>query len=194
MLALMILVITGIGCSSGSIVSIAAKPPLDRATADRLVQGQVLETLRCNIQSAFTDFDKCPICPEVAGVGMQNRQTQNSYRQLMQNGVLICDSEQRCQPGPGSNGTPDLTKLIIPAGNLVASSVTSIAETGEGTAVAPVLVTFQPFTVYAQNQAAFDQIDLGMMGQRAVRDRKQRNSAQATFRRYDDGWHLETIQ
>lgn len=177
--------------------SACGRKDLTREAASPLVQGRVVAGLRACFKSGgimhTTIFGQDASDPHYS-----------VYQSLMNAGILSCvvsypgAPNLDCTPGPKAVGFIDdhVGSITAPAGNLIVSGVTGITKTGENSALAQLQLQFQPIGSYAQYRNLINQIDgIGVLtGTQPVRVLAGRNTAQATFQRYDDGWRLQNIQ
>jgi hypothetical protein len=168
------------------LLTACSKAELDRDTATKLIGSRAVRRVQ----------------GEIPRLGSTPAQA-NAYEQLHAAGVLDCKMSGGwasvglvpCNVGPrGRNlvlfNMGEQTMHFI-AGQLVASEVTGVSQTGETTAVADVRLTFQPNSEYAQHEAQL----LLLEDTGAVSAAKSgRLTARANFQRFDDGWRLESIQ
>jgi hypothetical protein len=123
----------------------------------------------------------------------------HAYQQLMEANVLKCGETPRlgtiCTPGPaGDELTQDgSTDFTLVAGRWVPAAILTIQRTGGGSAVAEVRMAFEPGTLYHEFESAFDNIQAATSAQ-ALSEKRQGRMMRAAFQRYEDGWHLESIQ
>jgi len=121
-----------------------------------------------------------------------------AYDDLVENHVLDCSDPAKgnlCVPGPagGPIKHDSATSLSLPAGHWAPSTVTALQRTGATTATAQVRMTFEPSNLYREFENAFDALRIAG----SSRDLEQKSDGKiftATFRRYDDGWHLESLE
>ena len=120
-----------------------------------------------------------------------------AYGQLIDAHVLACTENpamgEICRPGPSGDaisqaGSADLT---FAAGRWVPAAILRINRSGGGSALAEVRMTFEPTPMYRDFQAAFDQIQT--LTGREVVTKGDGKVMRASFQRYEDGWHLDSI-
>lgn len=160
--------------------------PLDYETAIALVRDRDSDPLK-------TVFSAIP--PYHANDIRINR----GYTELIDGHVLDCKQASGvgaiCVPGPAGDiltpqGTADLS---VVAGRWQPEVITGMQRTGRSSAVADIRMKFEPTSLYREFEGAFDNIQYASAAL-ALSDRKSGKMMRASFRRYDDGWHLENIQ
>jgi hypothetical protein len=121
-----------------------------------------------------------------------------AYDKLAENHVLDCSPPTNgnlCIPGPagGPIQQDSATALRFTAGHWTPSTVIALQRTSLTSATAQIRMTFEPSPLYHEFGEAFDALrasgsssDLGQIGEGKVMT--------AAFRRYDDGWHLESLE
>lgn len=158
--------------------------PLDYETAMVVLKDANNEVLRVK-------FSATPRAPDP--------NVMSAYRDLNASHVLDCKDTARvgvlCVPGPagdivGQDGTSDLS---VVAGHWAPSSIVALQRTGRNSAQADVRMTFEPTTLYREFQSQFDAIQY-IDPTAVANDRKQGKMMHAVFERYEDGWHLESLQ
>jgi len=121
-----------------------------------------------------------------------------AYEQLKENHVLDCGGATQgnlCIPGPagGAIQQESATTLVLTAGHWAPASIVSLQRTSTSTAVAQVHMSFEPSPLYREFTSAFDA--LRTAGSSLDLDQKADGKTMtATFQRYEDGWHLESLQ
>lgn len=121
-----------------------------------------------------------------------------AYDQLKENHVLDCSDPSQgnlCIPGPagGAIQQESATALLLTAGHWAPAAIVSLQRTGTTTATAQVRVSFEPSPLYRDFENAFDA--LRTAGSSLDLDQKGTGKTlTATFQRYEDGWHLESVQ
>ena len=163
------------GCSSG--------PPLDYQTAMELLRDHSLEPVKVTFSASRPN-------------GPQDVRITRAFQDLIEAHILVCPSNGStgaiCSPGPAADTVESAgpAELSVVAGRWAPSAITAIQVTGRGTATAEARMQFEPSDVYQGLQAAFDALQTPE-SVATVGDRKQGKLVHASFRRYDDGWHLE---
>jgi len=145
-----------------------------------------------NTSNLTMRFSAAP--PDAASAPMVAR----AYEQLKENHVLDCSSVSQgnlCIPGPagGAIQQETATTLVLTAGRWVPATIVSLRRTSSSTAVAQVHMSFEPSPLYRDFTSAFD--SLRTTGASPDLDQKgDGKTMTATFQRYEDGWHLESLQ
>jgi hypothetical protein len=163
------------GCGGG--------PPLDYQTAMDLLRDHSLEPVKVTFSGTRPS-------------GPQDVRITRAFQDLIDAHILLCESNGSssaiCSPGPAGDGVESAgpAELSVVAGRWVPSTVTAIDRTGRNSATAEARMQFEPSDVYQGMQAAFDALQTPESVATAG-DRKQGKVVHASFRRYEDGWHLE---
>lgn len=121
-----------------------------------------------------------------------------AYDDLVANHILDCSDPSKgnlCIPGPagGPIKQDSATALSLPAGHWTPSTIISLQRTSTTTATAQVSMTFEPTNLYREFETAFNALKIAG----SSRDLEQKSEGKimtATFRQYDDGWHLESLE
>jgi hypothetical protein len=158
---------------------------LDYETAINLLRERAAEPVRTSI-SASPRFEN------------QDPKMARAYQRLMDAHVLQCNSTSVgaiCEPGPAGDTLTQngVTDLSVVAGRWVPASIVAIQRTGRNSAAADVRMSFEPSSLFQEFEDAFDSIESpGSM--LAAATRKQGKMVHVNFERYDDGWHVESIE
>jgi hypothetical protein len=121
-----------------------------------------------------------------------------AYQHLIAAHVIECHTSSLgtiCEPGVSGGGITQSgsNELMLNAGHWVPAAILGISRTGQNRAAAEVRLTFEASPLYAEFQSDFDQLQTVDAAQ-ALGNKKEGWNAHAIFQRYDDGWHLESIQ
>jgi len=129
----------------------------------------------------------------------QDEKVTKGYQALINAHVIACKTDANvamiCEPGPAGDAvTPSgVSELSTVAGRWVPASVVAIQRSGRNSATAEVRMSFEPSQLFQDFEEAFDSIQTpGAMA--ALGTRKQGKVVRATFQRYEDGWHVETVE
>ena len=120
-----------------------------------------------------------------------------AYQRLMDDHVIQCKQNPPlgmiCEPGPAGDelAQQGVAELSLIAGRWVPASVVAIRRTGRSTAVAEVRMTFQTGQLFRDFENAFEQIQSPVA---RTAELKEGKLVHATFQRYDDGWHVESLE
>ena len=160
-----------VGCGGGD--------PLDSETALALIRDR-------NTDPVQAKFSAIPL-------GMVP-----AYEHLIAAHVIDCHTSSLgtiCEPGVSGAGITQSgsNELMLSAGHWVPAAILAISRTGPNRAAAEVRLTFEASPLYSEFQSDFDQIQTIDAAQ-ALGNKKEGWNAHAVFNRYDDGWHLESIQ
>ncbi len=99
----------------------------------------------------------------------------------------------RAWRGRGALQQASATELVLTAGHWAPSNISSIQRTSTTTATAEVRMTFEASSLYHDFENAFDA--LRTPGASHDLDQKADGKTMtATFQRFEDGWHLESLQ
>ena len=126
----------------------------------------------------------------------ENLRVQQAYERLSDAHVIACaDTEaigKICQPGPAGDALTleNSTELSLIAGRWVPAVISNIYRSGDGSATAEVRMTFEPSPIYRDFESAFD--DIQQAGGRPPVD-KNVKTVQAVYQRFEDGWHLDSV-
>jgi hypothetical protein len=176
LIGILVLLATLFGCGGGD--------PLDYETAMNLLRERATDPIRTSF-SASPRFDT------------QDEKVSQAYQRLIDSHVIQCKTGATmgtiCEPGPAGdaltqNGATDLTLV---AGRWAPSAIVSLRRSGRASAQADVRMIFEPSEVFREFEDAFDQIQ---MPSATLSARKQGKMARVVFQRYEDGWHVESIQ
>ncbi len=98
-----------------------------------------------------------------------------------------------CEPGPAGDelAQQGVAELSLAAGRWVPASIVAIRRNGRNAAVADARMTFQPGQLFRDFENAFEQIQSPVTRTAALKEGKL---VHATFQRYDDGWHVESVE
>jgi|HubBroStandDraft_6_1064221.scaffolds.fasta_scaffold267164_2 hypothetical protein len=121
-----------------------------------------------------------------------------AYDDLVENHILDCSDPSKgnlCVPGPagGPIKQDTATSLSLPAGHWAPSTLISLQRTGATTATAQVRMTFEPSNLYRGFETAFDALRISGSS-RELEQKSEGKIMTATYRQYDDGWHLESLE
>jgi len=164
------------GCGGGE--------PLDYETAMNLLRDHSVEPLKTAISSS-PRFD--PEAPKIPG----------AYQKLMESHVLECSgngSGLMCSAGAAGEAlTPEgAAELSLVAGQWAPTTILSIQRSGRNRATAEVQMSFEPTPLYHEFEAVLSDIQTPAAAQ-AMSETRLPKQMHATFARYDDGWHLESL-
>jgi hypothetical protein len=125
---------------------------------------------------------------------------------LSLDGRLIICGDRRCEPMPGTNiSTLSDSQWNFVVGEWMVSSVTGVTKTGESTAEADVAVTLRRGKPYTEYPAQLDQLAMWVIDYKRTGEWDARGfprlgpettadrSARLAFRRFDDGWRVESV-
>ena len=122
-----------------------------------------------------------------------------AYEQLMESHVVECSETAgvgtMCAPGAAGDGLQQegAAELSLAAGQWAPAAIASLQRTGRNSASAEVRMSFDPAPLYHEYETAFSNIQSPAATQ-ALSDTKQPKMMRARFERFDDGWHLESLQ
>jgi hypothetical protein len=159
--------------------------PLDYETAMNLLRERAVDSIRTSF-SASPHFET------------QDQKVTFAYQRLQEAHVIQCKNSAGvglfCEPGPAGDAISqtDMLSLSLVAGRWSPSTITGIRRTGRGSAEADVRMQFEPSELFREFEDAFDQIQ-GPGGMVALGSRKQGKMVHVKYQRYDDGWHVESI-
>lgn len=167
----------------GLLLSGCGSDPLDYDTAMELLKDKNTEPVKLTFSAAIPPGNDIRLSA--------------AYGQLIDAHVLACTENpamgEICRPGPSGDAISQAgsAELSFAAGRWVPATILKISRSGGGAAVADVRMTFEPTPMYRDFQAAFDQIQT--LTGRGVVSRGDGKVMRASFQRYDDGWHLDSI-
>ncbi len=159
--------------------------PLDYETALNLLRERATDPVRTSF-SASPRFET------------QDQKVTEAYQRLQDAHVIVCKETAGvgafCEPGPAGDAITqtDMSVLSLVAGRWVPSAIIGIRRTGRGSAEAEVRMLFEPSELFRELEDAFDQIQ-GPGAMVALGSRKQGKIVRVKYQRYDDGWHVESI-
>jgi hypothetical protein len=159
---------------------------LDYETAINLLRERATDPVRTTF-SASPQFET------------QDQKVNLAYLRLQDAHVIECKNTQGagtfCEPGPAGEAISqaDMSSLSLVAGRWVPSAVIAIRRTGRGSADADVRMLFEPSELFREFEDAFDQIQ-GPGAMVTLGTRKQGRMVRVRYQRYDDGWHVESIE
>jgi hypothetical protein len=160
--------------------------PLEYETALNLLRERATDPVRTSF-SASPHFET------------QDPRLNLAYQRLQDAHVIECKTSAGvgtiCEPGPAGDVITQsgVSDLSLVAGRWVPSAVIAIRRTGRGSAQADVRMLFEPSELFREFEDAFDQIQ-GPGAMVALGSRKQGKMVQVAYQRYDDGWHVESIE
>jgi hypothetical protein len=166
------------GCGGGG-------EPLDYETARSVVRDRSMEPIKATFSSS-PRFDT------------SDPRIKSAYQQLMESHVLECNVTvglATCVPGAAGDVLKQegATELSLPAGQWVPSEIVSIQSTGRSSATAEVRMSFEATDLYREFERAFSDIQTPATTQ-ALAETKQPKIMHARFERFEDGWHLESLE
>jgi hypothetical protein len=177
---------------SALIVSIAAiclsgcgGDPLDYETAMNLLRERATDPVRISFSAS----------PRLE---TQDPRVSQSYQRLEDAHVIQCKTSEGvgtiCEPGPAGDAITQsgVSDLSMVSGRWAPSAIVAIRRTGRGSAEVDVRMLFEPTELFAEFEEAFDQIQ-GPGAMIALNSRKQGKMVHVKYQRYDDGWHVESI-
>jgi hypothetical protein len=85
------------------------------------------------------------------------------------------------------------TELSLEAGQWIPAAIVSIQRSGRNAATAEVRMSFEPSALYREFEAAFSDIQDPAATQ-ALSSAKQPKMMRAVFQRYQDEWHVESLE
>jgi hypothetical protein len=170
-------------CAIAAMQLACGHKPLDRATALSLLQNRIIDTVQGSFSSA----------PGYRGNAIPQ------YQELVNAGVITCTNSAMmgtvCQAGPNGGGLQDRAgEIAFVAGELVVGSVTAVSQPTPNSAIADLQLIFQPTSIYSRYQAQLNLMDGGSFLQSPLQQRIQGRPARASFQRFDNGWHVMSIQ
>lgn len=120
----------------------------------------------------------------------------DAYNELIEAHVLSCTKTELgdlCQPGPAGDGLVQsgAAEIALIAGHWAPDNVLNISRAGSA-ATAEVRMKFEASPLYRDFQSAFDQIQISS-GRAPVEASNQSKVLRASYQRYEDGWHLESV-
>ena len=160
--------------------------PLDYETAMNLLRERATDPVRTTF-SALPRFDT------------QDHRLTLAYQRLQDAHVIQCKNTEVvgmfCEPGPAGDAISqaDMSSLTLVAGRWVPSTIIGIRRTGRGSAEADVRMQFEPSELFREFEDALDQMQ-GPGAMVALGTRKQGKMVRVKYQRYDDGWHVESIE
>jgi hypothetical protein len=163
-----------------------AGDPLDYDTALNLLRERTMDPVKTSF-SASPQFDHQPTAVAEA------------YQRLMDAHVIVCPKKMQvgmvCEPGPAGDALVQegVSQLSLVTGRWVPSTIIAIRRTGRNMATAEVRLSFEPSQIFQDFGDAFDQIQGLSRSITLANTRQQGKTIQATFQRYADGWHLESV-
>jgi len=161
--------------------------PLDYQTALDLLRDRTSDTLRISF-SASPQLDTAQ--PETA----------EAYQHLIDDHVIQCKKSHEvgtlCEPGPAGDALTQegVSELSLVAGRWVPDSIVALRRTGRNTAVADVRMTFQASSLFHDYETVFNQIQSAGRAMEFDSSRKQGKLVHATFQRYAESWHVESVE
>ncbi len=121
-----------------------------------------------------------------------------AYQKLLDGKVIQCKSNSAlgvlCEPGPAGDALKQdsVTEFSMVAGRWAPAAILSLRRTGRSSAAADVRMTFEPSPTLREFGDALDMIQPPgyLLAQSTW---KQGKVVHATFQRFDDGWHVDTV-
>src|ERR1700732_835599 len=167
------------------ILSGCGRDPLDYETAMNLLRERATDPVR-------TSFSSSP------HFETQDQRVTLAYQKLQDAHVIQCKNTEGvgdfCEPGPAGDAISqaDMSSLSLVAGRWAPTTIIGIRRTSAGSAEADVRMLFEPSELFREFEDAFDQIQ-GPGAMVALGSRKQGKMVHVKYQRYDDGWHVESI-
>jgi len=175
---LLVSIAAGCLCSCGG-------DPLDYETAMNLLRERALDPIKTTF-SASPHFET------------QDPKVSVAYQRLQDAHVIACKSNAGvgtiCEPGPAGDAITQtgVSDLSLVAGRWEPSAIIAL-RTVRGSAKADVRMLFEPSELFREFEDAFDQIQ-GPGAMVSLDSRKQGKMVRVSYQRYDDGWHVESIE
>ena len=160
--------------------------PLDYETALNLMRDRATEPVK-------TSFSATPRSEN------EDPKVAHAYGELVDAHVILCKPTGAvgtiCEPGPAGEGLSQLgvSEISLVAGRWVPASIVAIQRAGRDSATADVRMSFQPSPIFKEFENAFDVIQ-APNAMITLGGRKEGKMVRVTFQRYQDGWHIETVQ
>jgi hypothetical protein len=176
---LLVSIAVGCLCSCGG-------DPLDYETAMNLLRERAIDPVKTTF-SASPHFET------------QDAKVSLAYQRLQDAHVIACKNNAGvgtiCEPGPAGDAITQtgVSDLSLVAGRWAPSAIIAIRRTGRGSAQADVRMLFEPSELFREFEDAFDQIQ-GPGAMVSLGSRKQGKMVRVSYQRYDDGWHVESIE
>jgi hypothetical protein len=176
-----LIVFVVLGCLSG-----CGGDPLDYETAMNLLRERATDPVRTSF-SASPHFET------------QDAKVTLAYQRLQDAHVIQCKTSAGvgtiCEPGPAGDAITQsgVSDLSLVSGRWAPTAIVAIRRTGRGSAEADVRMLFEPSELFGEFEDAFDQIQ-GPGAMVALSSRKQGRMVRVRYQRYDDGWHVESIE
>jgi hypothetical protein len=173
-------------CAWAALAGCGGGDPLDYETAMSVLRDHNMEPIKTTFSSS-PRFD--------AG----DPRIKRAYQQLMESHVLECSETEglgmMCTPGAAGDVLKQegATELSLAAGQWAAAAIVSIQRTGRNRATTEVRMSFEPTPLYHEFENAFSDIQTPASTQ-ALSETKQPKTMHARFERYEDGWHLESLE
>lgn len=121
-----------------------------------------------------------------------------AYQKLLEGKVIQCKNTSAmgilCEPGPAGDALKQdsATELSLVAGRWVPAAILSVRRTGRSSAAADIRMAFEPSPTLREFEDALDVIrPPGYLLSQSTW--KQGKVVHATFQRFDDGWHVDTV-
>ena len=176
-----LVVSVAVGCLSG-----CGGDPLDYETAMNLLRERATDPLRISFSASPRHEAQDP-------------KVNDAYQRLQDAHVIQCKASVGvgtiCEPGPAGDAITQsgVSDLSLVSGRWVPSAIVAIRRTGRGSADADVRMLFEPSELFQEFEEAFDQIQ-GPGAMVTLSSRKQGKMVRVRYQRYDDGWHVESIE
>jgi hypothetical protein len=173
-------------CACAALVSCGGGEPLDYETAMSVLKEHSVEPIKSTFSSS-PRFDA------------NEPRIKRAYQDLMDSHVIECSESaglgMMCTPGPAGDGLKQdgTTELSLEAGQWVPAAIVSIQRSGRNAATAEVRMSFEPSSLYREFETAISDIQSPAATQ-AVSDTKQPKMMHAVFQRYQDEWHVESLE
>ena len=176
-----LVVSVAVGCLSG-----CGGDPLDYETAMNLLRERATDPVRISFSASPPHETQDPKVNE-------------AYQRLQDAHVIQCKTSAEvgtiCEPGPAGDAITQsgVSDLSLVSGRWAPSAIVAIRRTGRGSADADVRMLFEPSELFQEFEEAFDQIQ-GPGAMVTLSSRKQGKMVRVRYQRYDDGWHVESIE
>jgi len=173
-------------CAWAALAGCGGGDPLDYDTAMSVLREHGTEPIKATISSS----------PRLAA---DDPQIKRAYQELIDSHVIECRDAaglgMMCTPGPAGDVLKQEgpMELSLPAGQWVPAAIVSIQRSGRNGATAEVRMSFEPSQLYREFETAFSDIQNPAATQ-ALSNIKQPKMMRAVFQRYQDEWHVESLE
>lgn len=160
--------------------------PLDYDTAMNLLRDRTNDPVRTSFTASPRSENQDPKITE-------------AYKRLTDGHVIVCKQNTSvgtlCEPGPAGDmlSQQGVSELSFVAGRWAPAIILSMRRSGRNTTTAEVRMNFETSPLFQEYEDIFDLIQ-SPAASMALSTRKQGKVIHVTFKREEDGWHVDSLE